>query len=238
MDDRVFELVELGYSRKDIASHLNISKSTVGRLMKKLELNSKYRENKNEIINCRKCGIEFKSNVSADRKFCSKNCSASFNNKIREFTDETKNKISITLKNKKIKNKKIRYCKVCNIVELDKRKIICGDCKMEYYKYYRPLAEFKFDISQFKDKFDLGIIEKYGWYSPSNKGNNLNGVSKDHMYSVKDGFINKIDPSIISHPANCQLLLQNLNSKKKTKSSITLNELLERIENWNNADVV
>ena len=42
------------------------------------------------------------------------------------------------------------------------------------------------------------------------------------MFSVKDGFLNKVDPKIISHPANCRLVLQRENAKKRNKSCITL----------------
>ena len=93
-----------------------------------------------------------------------------------------------------INNKKIvRKCRFCNLLKIDKKhNIICEDCRMEYYKFYRPSCEFTFDINKLKDKFDMNLVEEYGWYSPLNKGNNLNGISKDHMYSVREGFINKI----------------------------------------------
>lgn len=41
-------------------------------------------------------------------------------------------------------------------------------------------------------------------------------------------------PSIISHPANCQLIQQTKNSSKGTKNSISIEELIKDIENWNN----
>ena len=52
------------------------------------------------------------------------------------------------------------------------------------------------------------------------------------MYK-NDGFKQKISPEIISHPANCQILLHIDNNKKKSRSSITYVELLERISIWN-----
>jgi hypothetical protein len=97
---------------------------------------------------------------------------------------------------------------------------------------YRQLCEFKFSLKDYKDKFDFKLIEQFGWYKAKNRGDNLGGVSRDHMYSVSDGFKNNIDPKFISHPANCSLVLQTDNSKKKGKSSITLEELIERINNW------
>lgn len=97
---------------------------------------------------------------------------------------------------------------------------------------YRHDCAFTFALSDFPDEFDFSLIEKYGWYKAANHGNNLNGVSRDHMYSVKDGFINNVDPKIISHPANCKLVLQRYNSSKYSKSSITLEQLMDRIQKW------
>ena len=53
------------------------------------------------------------------------------------------------------------------------------------------------------------------------------------MFSVREGFELNIDPKIISHPANCQLLIHSQNISKHKKSSITLEELLKRIEDFN-----
>lgn len=46
------------------------------------------------------------------------------------------------------------------------------------------------------------------------------------------GFDNNIDPSIIAHPANCQILPQPKNSSKNMKCDISIKELLERIDRW------
>jgi len=98
---------------------------------------------------------------------------------------------------------------------------------------YRQLCLFKFSLNDYPDKFDFSLIEKYGWYKAKNRGNNLEGVSRDHMFSVYDGYKQGILPYYISHPANCQLLPHKLNNVKKRNSSITFEELLRRIEEWN-----
>ena len=41
-----------------------------------------------------------------------------------------------------------------------------------------------------------------------------------------------IDPSVISHPANCRLILQSNNSSKKNKNDISLSQLIKLIEIW------
>lgn len=131
------------------------------------------------------------------------------------------------------KEKRIRICRFCKEFKIEnKYKIICDDCKITYYKYYRPLCEFDFNLNNHPNKFNLSLIKKHGRYSPSNKNNNLNGVSRDHMYSVYSGFINKVDSEIIKHPANCRLLLHADNNKKKTRNTITLEQLLEKIKSW------
>lgn len=99
-------------------------------------------------------------------------------------------------------------------------------------KRYRLLCRFQFDLKQFPNEFDFELIRKHGWYSPTNRANNLNGVSRDHMVSVRFGFDNNIDPKIIAHPANCRLVQHNDNSSKHSKCSITLDDLLQRIEEW------
>ena len=116
------------------------------------------------------------------------------------------------------------------------KSINCGRRKIKdisSYQYYKKLCSFKFNLSEFPFEFDFKIIEEFGWYKAKNNGDNPNGVSRDHKVSIKYGFENKIDPEIISHPANCELILQKENSKKNSKNSLTLQELLDRIENCN-----
>ena len=94
-------------------------------------------------------------------------------------------------------------------------------------------ASFDFNLADYPEEFNFSLIEEYGWYSASNRGNNLNGVSRDHMVSVKFGYENNIDPNIISHPANCRLMRHNDNVSKNEDCSISLEELKVRIEKWN-----
>lgn len=61
----------------------------------------------------------------------------------------------------------------------------------------------------------------------------MNGVSRDHKFSINEAFKQKIDPYLISHPANCELLRHNVNSSKCDKCSITKEQLIENVEKWN-----
>ena len=147
-----------------------------------------------------------------------------------------------------------RICKYCGKELITIKSKYCSDecrkkAKYEYYlnkhvtdiekekflvRKYRCDCNFQFNLADYPDKFDFDLIRKYGWYKPKNHGNNLGGVSRDHMYSIMDGYINHIDPKIMSHPANCRLIRHNENIAKGGKSCITLEELLKRIKNWDN----
>jgi len=50
------------------------------------------------------------------------------------------------------------------------------------------------------------------------------------MLSVREGFEQGIDPKLLSHPANCKLMIHNENVSKNKTSSISIIELLQRIE--------
>ena len=103
-------------------------------------------------------------------------------------------------------------------------------------KYYNA-ARFKFNVYNYPEEFDLSLIEQHGWYTCpglKRKGHpkNILGVSRDHIISVSYGFANNIDPSIISHPANCRIMLHLDNKIKHNKCDLTIEQLLEKIDTW------
>lgn len=249
--DKMKLLSSQGKTFELIAKELKTTNSSVRNKFYKLGL--KQHLNYHENLSCLFCNKPFKSYKKENRKFCSSSCSAHFNNKDRKYKKHSipcaicklpvKTTINISKvyckdcrrdvdneRSKKYRKKKV--CKFCKNNISESKKLVCSSCRLDYYSVYRPSCRFDFDISEYADKFNLDLVEKHGWYSPSNKGNNLYGVTKDHMYSVKDGFVNKICPSIIKHPANCKLMLFSNNSKKNDKSSITLEELMDRIKSW------
>lgn len=207
---------------------------------------------------CEKCGKEFEQTRSIHewekgnfKRFCSRACANS-----RVHTESTKKKIQSSLVKYYGKhdcvsafplfNRKrlaLVKCPICGKLMKENHKACSRECsiKLRYgnvdrtaLKYYRRQCAFKFALNQFPDEFDFSLIEKYGWYSAANsKHPNLNGVSRDHMVSVKYGWLHGISPDIISHPANCKLVLQNDNASKHDDCSISYEQLLERIENWN-----
>lgn len=106
------------------------------------------------------------------------------------------------------------------------------------YKELRPEKEqywhecrFTFDPFTCPNIKGYELLGNYKFYDPIT---NPNGLCRDHMLSIYEGWVNKIDPKIISHPANCHIMFGSVNFSKNIKSSITLEDLLLRIEQWDN----
>jgi len=205
---------------------------------------------------CLQCNEEFIPDKNKT-KFCSHSCNAKYNNKNRKgikynisengligLRESYKNNFGydiIKFRNNYYQSQ--NYCKECNepIPYEKKNHVFCNrDCKRtydrknltEYQKYYKD-CQFKFGLSDYPNEFDFELIKTHGWYQPKNHGNNLGGISRDHMISVKYGYENNISSEIISHPANCQLMIHNENISKYKNCSITLEELMIKIDNWN-----
>jgi len=101
-----------------------------------------------------------------------------------------------------------------------------NDEKAKYWEACR----FKFGILDYPMILGYNLISELGIYHPTN---NPTGVSRDHMFSISEGYQLNIPADIISHPANCHIIPQRLNEVKNSNSSITYDALLERIELWN-----
>ena len=197
---------------------------------------------------CVICGKEYTINTTENniknntyRKTCSNICS----HKLTSLNTDKQlknSKISKTL----TKYPKIEYCKICEFCGKefktfkDNQKycsISCGS-KNRYKtsrtlkKEYKRACSFMFALNNFPDEFDFALVEQFGWYKAKNHGNNLYGVSRDHIFSQDDGLKYLIDPYIISHPANCRLLQHNKNASKHNWSDITIDDLIQKIRKW------
>ena len=200
-------------------------------------------------VKCYKGGKEFEviepvnKFPSKERYYCCRSCA---NSHIRTNEDKQKIRDSVNKYYESIGKTsiKVHTCLSCGC-EFENRKndskFCSNKCRHEYERNhskrtelekYRDECSFRFALSDFPEEFDFSLIEEHGWYKAKNHGDNLYGVSRDHMVSVVYGFEHNIDPAIIAHPANCQLLVHSDNARKKDGCSITYEELLERIEKW------
>lgn len=131
------------------------------------------------------------------------------------FGSFLKSSFSITLKTKK--EATINYNKKIGRLITDE--------KVVYYKQ----CQFNFDPYRYDFIPGYSLLTEHGIYHPIN---NPNGACRDHILSKAFGWSNQIDPIIISHPANCQFLLNKDNIKKNSDSWISLADLQERISQW------
>lgn len=100
---------------------------------------------------------------------------------------------------------------------------------------YVDKCKFNFALTDYPEWFDLNLIKMYGMYStPGSRSGvrNLNGVSRDHLLSINDGWNQNVPPEMLSHPANCCLVRHRDNQSKNSKSVITYNELILMIEEF------
>lgn len=198
---------------------------------------------------CLHCNSPISFNYKNTNKFCSKSCAAIFNNNKKDWS-KIKTGPTPNLHVKKKKQLKHTNKKITADIEGQFTRIYLCTCKITGIKWYSPTVKtihpsaieskrlysyqcrFNFSPSEYPEWFSeaSSLIKSYGWYSAANRGNNLNGCSRDHLYSISDGFKNKIDPKILSHPANCEIKPHSENQKKNRNSSITINELLSRIK--------
>lgn len=193
---------------------------------------------------CKNCSniIEYKKRRNI---FCSKKCSTIFNNTGRLHTTETKIKIgdkNIFKKRKDFPQSKVFFlkCFKCENIQVKKVNIqsYCVECLFLYKKIYKKECAFKLNKKDHPELFNSKLINKYGWFVSSGKNKNRTGVSWDHLYPLHLGFENSIPPEIMRHPANAELVPhhENLRRYHHHKQMITYEELLERIQQWNNGN--
>ena len=201
-------------------------------------------------ILCEKCKSPILTEWRKDKKyiklspsrFCSRACANS-----KTPSNEQKQALSVKMKSKVREPRPLKYgiieCPNCHI-SFTKRypstKFCSNNCWKSYHKSSRTLREeykrqcqFQFNVYDYPEYFNLELLTQHGWYSPVNKNNNLNGVSRDHRLSIADGFEQNINPDIISHPVNCKLVCHRDNQIKHRKSTVSLEELSEEIRIFN-----
>jgi hypothetical protein len=101
-----------------------------------IEANIPLRVNPSQILKCDKCNTEFrklyKEIIKSKNHFCSRSCSASYTNTKRSITEDTKQKISNSIKQYNINNPKDIKIKICIICKkefnLKKRKTCSKEC--------------------------------------------------------------------------------------------------------------
>jgi hypothetical protein len=140
-------------------------------------------------------------------KFCSQSCAAQYNNNHRSH--ETHKKQSNSLRETLLRR---------GLSRTDAKEIYKIECK------------FQFNIYQYPNILGYDLLLERGMY---NHHTNKEGVVRDHIISKEYGWQYNIPTEIIQHPANCQFITNQENIKKSSDSHLSLQDLMVRIETWN-----
>jgi hypothetical protein len=218
------------------------------------KLKDRYEQNP---IFCRHCGTTLPFG-DHHKIFCNSSCAAKHNNTKRPkkepklnqpmLTHINKPKLNqpmVTHINKSIDPYKVSKqlkpsgpytklfqcsCSHCSIKFINRTaKKYCSNCEHLYSHNHRAKYWFTFNVFHYPHLFDLSLITTYG--VRDNK-TNPNGITRDHRVSVNEAIRNNYDPYYIKHPINCELMFFNENNKKKTKSSITYEELIYQVDQY------
>jgi hypothetical protein len=108
-------------------------------------------------------------------------------------------------------------------------KIVSTKLKRGIYKSLEHRSEYRKYSDSVRAITKQQPINKLENFHKRGKSGKPGSFQLDHMYSVKDGFINNVSPEIIGHISNLQMLPSTENRKKWHNSSITLEQLLIKI---------
>jgi hypothetical protein len=89
--------------------------------------------------------------------------------------------------------------------------------KEDYTIFVRALTERNYDL--FKNMINPNLSVRHM---------KVNHV--DHIFSISEGFKQKIDPFLIAHPCNLQILAAKKNMKKGASCGHTIEALKEKVE--------
>ena len=111
-----------------------------------------------------------------------------------------------------------------------KNKTMTPPHEKEDYDIYFEAAKFSHGFVT-NNIAEQNLLSKYGVF---NCNTNTKGCVRDHLLSRKYGFNNNIPTWIISHPANCEIVLHSENVRRSFTNDnlISLNELINRINNF------
>ncbi len=116
---------------------------------------------------------------------------------------------------------------ICRTCALEKRFghiFEIGEVYREYKKYYKRVKYLtSLEYKDHKDKIN-----------PENKIRGTLQYHVDHMYSVKNGFLNNVAPEMISSYVNLTMLGYSENSKKSMNNSHTIEELQQKYKGIKN----
>lgn len=196
---------------------------------------------------CQYCEAELplsQLRANSRAKFCNSACAAKFNNSNRgPRSVETRARIAAGVRNceRNASRPKVEvvgpYCRLlhgtcahCQALTLGSTwRKYCSEHAALYGDGGRNAYEFTFNVFSYPDVFsseELEGVTRLGFWRPSHK----RGLTRDHKVSVQEAIRQGHDPFYIKHPLNCELMDWDTNNRKKTRCSLSYDELRERVD--------
>lgn len=178
---------------------------------------------------CKQCkrpiAYKMKSNT-----FCCKSCGASYNNAIKDYSKFKPGPHKQAKEIEPVYSKLQKcICKHCGKIWMGKTsKRICKEHSSLYSHAGRAQYWFTFNVFHYPDLFDLDLLQRIGFRSKINP----NGITRDHRVSVNEAITNNYNPYYIKHVMNCELMIFSDNAKKHTNSSISYEELIKLVDEY------
>ena len=185
--------------------------------------------------------------------FCNRTCMIIYVNKKRKISNETREKISSSLKitkdvinskglkplNYRLDRIKLPYSRVhintcchCNNIFISRiKQKYCKNHTNMYARGSRSKYQFTFRLEDYPNLFDLEKLKRDGLFHPKH---NKNGLTRDHKISINEAIKKGYDPFYIKHPLNCELLTHSKNSSKKHRCSISFDHLKKSVDEYEN----
>jgi hypothetical protein len=110
----------------------------------------------------------------------------------------------------------------------NERRLVKSSCFREYGKLAEELHQGFKGYSASVDRFTRQSLSKIP-ECPGKRGRHKGEYHLDHMYSKMQGYLDGINPEIIGNPLNLEWILVEENCSKRMKCSLTLDELMEKI---------
>ena len=189
---------------------------------------------------CKECNIPL-SYDKRKNKFCSRSCSAIHSNNNAPADRKRGPSKTVTLSKHEMRKAKRNIvgpystlyhstCAVCSVTIVSQyAKKYCGDHASHYSHHMRAKYWFTFVLKDYPDLFDFALLKAYGMRS----NDNIAGVVRDHKVSVADAIKYDYDPYYIKHPLNCELMVNSENAKKHKQSSMSYDELVTQVKEYN-----
>ncbi len=116
-----------------------------------------------------------------------------------------------------------RRCPICAVIDAT------GPNSPVWNHEYSKQDRFDFETyrAYVKQLTNYNYKKYYYLINPSNLKREFYGFHVDHIYSVENGFRNKLNAKVISSPVNLRMLWHSDNYRKKNNSEIILNQLYD-----------